>query len=331
MTDTPETEGTAVPEETSAPASEKKAKSKPKAKTDVPVANAAPNTTWKLKDIILPEDWNREKLTNISGLAQSIKEVGLVTALSVRPSDNPNKVILVDGRRRYAALQEAKITEANVTVLPTMDATEAYLLALVANEGRESNNAYELAMAFEKLVADGKKNRDIAKAIDKTEGYISQHRAILRTPNYVQKAIKSGQLPPSATRILVKLNYEEDQGFYDKVAEAMIAGSISIEDAAEKIDLYNEKKAEKEAGEAKKGKKSAAKTKAEKKRGPALKIPDYADKDILKQMEPLPKTEANKYLQHFADRLLKTSSKVKSAYNQGVLHGIEISYKLRGE
>lgn len=329
MTDTPETEGTAVSEETSAPATEKKPKAKPKPKAEVPAVNVAPNTTWKLKDIILPDDWNREKLTNIAGLAQSIKEVGLVTALSVRPSDNPNKVILVDGRRRYAALQEAKITEANVTVLPVMDNTEAYLLALVANEGRESNNAYELALAFEKLSAEGKKNRDIAKAIDKVEGYVSQHRAILRTPNFVQKAIKSGQLAPSATRILVRLNYEEDQSFYDKIAEAMIVGSVSIEDAAEKIDLYNEKK--KEAGEGKKGKKSAAKTKAEKKRGPSLKIPDYADKDVLKQMEPLPKTEANKYLQHFADRLLKTSSKVKSAYNQGVLHGIEISYKLRGE
>jgi hypothetical protein len=213
-----------------------------------------------------------------------------------------------------------------------MTPTAAYLVSLVANENRENNNAHELALAFERLATEGIKNRDIAKACGKTEGYVSQHRAILRTPDYVQKAIRNEQLPPSATRILVKLNYEEDQAFYDKIATAMIDGTVNLEDAAEKIDFYIAKKDAAAEGKSKgKGKKSAAKTKAEKRRGPTVRIPDYADKEVIKQMEALPKTEANKYLVHFADKLSKTSSKVKSAYNQGVLHGIEISYKLRGE
>lgn len=323
MSDTPENAATGAPE-TPPPAKTKPSKTLPTKDGD-----ALGPRTVKLKDIILPDDWNREKLTKIAELAQSIKEVGLITALSVMPAEGSNKYILVDGRRRYAALQEAKISDANVTVLPAKSPTEAYLAALVANENRESNNAHELALAFEKLVAEGKKNRDISKACGKTEGYVSQHRAILRTPDYVQKAIRNGDLPPSATRILVKLNYEEDQAFYDKIATAMIEGNINLEEAAVKVDMHLEQKEGKESGKGKK--KSAAKTKAEKRRGPTIRVLDYADKEVLKQMEPLPKTEANKYLQHFADKLSKTSSKVKSAYNQGVLHGIEISYKLRGE
>jgi hypothetical protein len=151
----------------------------------------------------------------------------------------------------------------------------------------------------------------------------------LRAPDYVQKAISSGKLPPSTTRTLGKLDPEEDKAFYDKVAASMIAGTMRNEDANEKIDYYLTKK----KGESdKKGSgKSAAKTKAEKRRGPTVRIPDYADKEVIKQMESLPKTEANTYLVHFAEKLAKTSSKVKSAYHQGVLHGIEISYKLRGE
>jgi ParB/RepB/Spo0J family partition protein len=320
MSETPETPATGASEETPA--------KPPKA----PKNTGAVGMVVKLKDIILPDDWNREKLTNIPSLAQSIKEVGLINSLTVIPAeDKPGKYILRDGRRRYAALQEAKITEAAVNILPAMTPTVAYLVSLVANENRENNNAHELALAFEKLVAEGMKNRDIAKACGKTEGYVSQHRAILRTPDYVQKAIRNGALPPSATRLLVKLNYEEDQAFYDKIAEAMIDGSVNLEDAAERIDLHLEQKEAKESGKGKKGKKSAAKTKAEKRRGPTIRIPDYADKEVVKQMEALPKTEANKYLVHFADKLAKTSSKVKSAYNQGVLHGIEISYKLRAE
>lgn len=325
MTDTPETEATGVPE--TPPPKEKPAKA-PKEKE-----TATGPRIVKLKDILLPEDWNREKLTKISELAQSIKDIGLTSALTVLLSkEHPGKYILRDGRRRYAALLEAKITEVPVNVLPEMTETKARLVSIAANENREENNPYEKALTFESLAADGVKNRDIAKACGKTEGYVSQHRTILRTPDYVQKAIRAGHLPASATRILVKLNYEEDQAFYDKIAEAMIEGSLNLEDAAEKIDFHLEQKEAKESGKGKdKGKKSAAKTKAEKRRGPTVRIPDYADKEVVKQMEALPKTEANKYLVHFADKLSKTSSKVKSAYNQGVLHGIEISYKLRAE
>jgi ParB/RepB/Spo0J family partition protein len=320
MTDTQENAATGAPE-TPPP------KKPPKEKE----AATGPRVV-KLKDILLPEDWNREKLTKISELAQSIKDIGLTSALTVLLSkEHPGKYILRDGRRRYAALHEAKIAEAPVNVLPEMDETKARLVSIAANENREENNPYEKALTFESLAADGVKNRDIAKACGKTEGYVSQHRAILRTPDYVQKAIRAGHLPASATRILVKLNYEEDQAFYDKVAEAMIAGTMNLEDAAEKIDYHLSQKEAKESGGKGKGKKSAAKTKAEKRRGPTVRIPDYADKEVIKQMEALPKTEANKYLVHFADKLSKTISKVKSAYNQGVLHGIEISYKLRGE
>lgn len=323
MSETPETQATGASE---TPPDKKPDKKPPKP----PKTEAATGMhIIKLKDILLPEDWNREKLTKIAELAQSIKDIGLTSALTVMPSkDHPGKFTLRDGRRRYAALQEAKIHEAPVNVLPEMDETKARLVSIAANENREENNPYEKALTFESLATDGIKNRDIAKACGKTEGYVSQHRAILRTPDFVQKAIRSDKLPPSATRILVKLNYEEDQAFYDKIAEAMIAGTVNLEDAAEKIDFYLAKKEE----SGKKGKKkSGAKTKAEKRRGPTVRIPDYADKEVIKQMEALPKAEANKYLVHFADKLSKTSSKVKSAYNQGVLHGIEISYKLRAE
>lgn len=332
MSDTQENQDTGAPE-TATPD-----KTPVKAPKKEPVKKAPKNATAdagprviKLKDIILPGEWNREKLTKIPELAHSIKEIGLTCALTVvAAKDQPGKYVLCDGRRRYAALQEAKIQDVPVNVLPEMNETQARLASIAANENREENNPYEKALTFESLAADGVKNRDIAKACGKTEGYVSQHRSILRTPDYVQKAIRAGQLPPSATRILVKMNYEDDQAFYDKVAEAMIAGSINMEDAAEKINFYLKKKDEASDNEGKK-KKSAAKTKAEKKRGPTVRIPDYSDKDVVKQMEALPKTKAQEYLTYFAEKLAKTSSKVKSAYNQGVLHGIEISYKLRGE
>lgn len=327
MFDTPETSVTVAPE-TEAPTVKKTVpKPKPKSAKEIMVFDTH---ALKLKNIILPDDWNREKLTNIPALAQSIKDVGLINALTVIPApDRAGKFILRDGRRRFAALQEAKITEAAVNVLPEMTPTKAYLISLVANENRESNNAHELALAFERLATEGVKNRDIAKACGKTEGYVSQRRAILRTPDYVQKAIRSEKLPPSAVRLLVKMNYEEDRAFYDKIAAAMIDGAISLEDAGDKIDFHLAKK--EEAASGKKSKKNAAKTKAEKKRGPTVRIPDYSAKEVVKQMEALPKTEASKYLVYFAEKLSKTSSKVKSAYHQGVLHGIEISYKLRGE
>lgn len=329
MSDTPVTQDPGTPETPAEapPPTPEKAKKAPKAEKVV----GAICTVAKLKDLQLPQNWNREKLTNIANLAQSIKSVGLVTALSVKSiPGSPGKYEIVDGARRFAALQENKAAEANITILPEMDPADSELASLAANACREDNNPWEMACAFDRAVSNGKTNKDIAHSLGKSDGHVSQYRGILRTPDSVQKAIKVGKLPPSVTRILLKLNYEDDQVFYDKIVEAMLGG-LSLEDAAEKVDFHLAKKEAKAEGEGKSKKKSAAKTKAEKRRGPTVRIPDYADKEVAKKMEALPKKEAQEYLVHFADKLTKTSSKVKSAYHQGVLHGIEISYKLRGE
>ena len=325
-----------TPETPEAPAgSEKKVTVKPKAavkKTAKPKKPAAKkaikkvdNTTLLMTQIELSEEWDRDELGDISGLVESIREVGLLDALLVQPTANPKKFLLLHGRRRYAALTEVGTKRVPVTFDNDTSGKDKKDLAkmLAANNVRKDLTAYELARVLDQLAAKGYSNEELAKVCGKSTGFVSQHRAVWHAPKELQDALREGTIKVSLFRHLNKLG-EDDHKFYDKVAEAALKG-IPATKLGDKVDGYLAKKAEK-AG--KDGKKATPKPKrggAAHKSKAELTIRNYEDKEVQRAVTMVTKTTALGYMTEYADRLRQATKRDKQRYYQGVLDGLEMA------
>lgn len=321
MTETQETKPT--PNPTPVPTPEKTPA--PKKEKEVGVKNL----TMPLKDIELSEDWNREKLGDVKGLVQSLKEIGQKVPLVVRRHPKKeNKVMLVDGRRRYAALQEAGIKEALISFSSEASDLDAFETSMVVNEAREPNNAWEKSCGFQKLIDGGKNVKGIARTAGRSEGFVSQHLAAQKVHKKLQAALKADKIPLSAIRHFARLDYEADTSIYDKLMDSLIDGSLSAQDVGDKIDVYVDKKEKAEAAKETKegGKGKGKKAKAEKKRpGPKVQVTDYTSAEVKKLVKMIGKEKALEWLIYYGDKLKGTNSAHKRAHYQGVIEGLEIA------
>jgi ParB/RepB/Spo0J family partition protein len=176
------------------------------------------NATLPVKDIILPEQWNREGPGKLDSLIESFKTHGQLSALTVRPGEKPGTFILVDGMRRILVMKDLGIKDAKVTITESADSTDAYVKSFVTNFHRLGHDPVEISNIFATL-SETLKNKDIAKLCGVSEGSVSQHLAIRKLPAKFLTAMKKGQLLMAEGRELCRLDPEEDAEFLDKVGK----------------------------------------------------------------------------------------------------------------
>ena len=288
------------------------------------------NLTTSLSNIKLPKDWNRDKLGDLSGLISSIKDRGQVVPLVVRRGSKPGKYILVDGRRRYAALLKIGISNALIVISEATNDGDAFLESMVANMAREDNTPYERARSFGILVDTyGKTNEEIAKSWGRTPGSVSQYLAVLKADKKLQTALKKGTIALAMFRHFAKLDREQDKVFYEGAMLKAFEGA-SAQVIGDAIDAYLERQAKKAAAKTEgsapakpKAKKGAAAHKP-KKNAPKLTIQDYRDPEIVKDIKMIPKKDAIDWLDTYREKALDATTSRKRDYYQGVLEGMEI-------
>jgi ParB/RepB/Spo0J family partition protein len=301
------------------PVTEKKGKKTAKTSTEkkpVTKVEIPKNLRIPLKDITFPDRYNRDKVGDIKGLVQSIITVGQKVALLVRvdPTD-PSKVLLVDGRRRYAAMLEAGVKDALVTFTDDDNDVDAYLTSMLTNLAREGHNPIEIAESFQYLVDSGKKNKNIAASCSKSEAFVSQHLNILKLPPEAIKYARSEKLKFAHLRSLLRVFNEEDIKFYDKVFEATVDNDWTPEDTENAIVIYLDKKAEKaKAAGTKKDKKKAGRPTKNK---PKLK--DYANMSL----KLVSQKEARAYFLEANELVESANTKDRVNFYKGIIIGME--------
>ena len=92
-----------------------------------------------------PHSQLRKSLDNVSELASSIKQYGLLQPIVVRPKNHAYEVVA--GNRRLAAAVMLKLRKINCHLVELSD-KEAYEVALVENVQHKSMNPIEEATAF---------------------------------------------------------------------------------------------------------------------------------------------------------------------------------------
>lgn len=179
------------------------------AATEAPTAGTeAPRSELPLNLISENPDNPREKLGDVTDLVVTLKEIGLVQAITVATTEaylraRPDRAkdlqagaeyVVVDGHRRHAAAREAGFDSIKYTVNDDFVATDERLLeaAFVANLQRENLSDLEEAAALEKLVEYYGSQRKAAQRLGVTQAFISQRLSLLKLDPTLQADLESG-------------------------------------------------------------------------------------------------------------------------------------------
>jgi ParB family chromosome partitioning protein len=138
----------------------------------------------------------------VSGLAESIREQGLIQPVVVRPRSQGGYE-LIAGERRWRAAREAGI-EAVPAVVREADDRESLLLAVVENVAREDLSPVEEARAYAVLLDEfGLALSDVATRVGRSKPAVSNRVRLLELPPDVLGMVERGQLSEGHARAVL--------------------------------------------------------------------------------------------------------------------------------
>jgi ParB family transcriptional regulator, chromosome partitioning protein len=157
-------------------------------------------------------------------LVHSIKEIGLLQPVVVRPLGD-ERYELVMGERRWRATQDA-----GLDVIPAIvrDTGDQNMLrdALLENLHRAQLNPLEEAAAYGQLLEDfGCTHDELAQRIGRSRPQITNTLRLLKLPPPVQRRVAAGVLSAGHARALLSVAEEEAQ---EKLAHRVVAEGLSV-------------------------------------------------------------------------------------------------------
>jgi ParB family chromosome partitioning protein len=174
--------------------------------------------------------FDEEALTE---LEHSIREVGLLQPIVVRPQGD-GRYELIMGERRWRASQRAGLTTIPAIVRDTQD--DAMLRdALLENLHRSQLNPLEEAAAYQQLLADfGTTHEELAHRIGRSRPQISNTIRLLGLPPTVQSKVAAGVLSAGHARAILGLSSPEAM---DAMAHRVVAEGMSVRSTEEAVAL----------------------------------------------------------------------------------------------
>ena len=144
---------------------------------------------------------------SIKGLAESIKQNGLLQPVTVRK--NGDKYELIAGERRYRASLLNGASDIEAIIMESSD-EESANLALIENLQREDLNAIEQAMAMRRIMSsEGLTQNELAKRLGYRQSTVANKLRLLKLPEYIKQAISHRTITERHARAL--LNVPEDK------------------------------------------------------------------------------------------------------------------------
>ena len=171
----------------------------------------------------------------LQGLAESIRENGVIQPLIVR--GKAGRYELIAGERRWRAAKLAGLQQVPVVVQDI--ATEKLLeLSLIENIQREDLNPIELALAFDRLAREHSlSHEEIGRRTGKDRTTITNMIRLLKLPQGVQVLLAEHRLSMGHARALLGLS---DPGIQLQLAEQATARGLSVRQIERSVQKLNE-------------------------------------------------------------------------------------------
>ncbi len=140
----------------------------------------------------------------IKGLADSIRERGILQPLMVRPlTGEKDSYEIIAGERRWRAAQLVGLHEVPV-VIRTITDREAMEFGLIENVQRQDLSPLEEAEGYQRLMEEFKHTVDgLAKVVGKSRPHISNMLRLLSLPAPVKKLIDSREISMGHARAII--------------------------------------------------------------------------------------------------------------------------------
>ncbi|WP_372699576.1 ParB/RepB/Spo0J family partition protein [Arthrobacter sp. JSM 101049] len=173
---------------------------------------------------------------DMAELVHSIKEVGLLQPIVVRPSDEEGAQLyeLVMGERRWRAVQMAGLATIPAIVRQTSD-TDLLRDALLENLHRSQLNPLEEAAAYQQLMQEFEcTQEELSDRIGRSRPQISNTIRLMKLPALVQRRVAAGVLSAGHARALLGLS---DAGEMERLAQRIVNEGLSVRATEEIVSL----------------------------------------------------------------------------------------------
>ncbi len=160
----------------------------------------------------------------LTELALSIKEVGLLQPPVVRSIGN-GKYQLIMGERRFRAAKLAGLKNIPVIIRQTSD-DQLLREALVENIHRSQLNPLEEAAAYQQLLNDfGYTHDELAMKLSKSRPVITNTMRLLNLPPAVQRRVAAGVISAGHARALLSLTDEKE---IENLANRIVSEGLTV-------------------------------------------------------------------------------------------------------
>lgn len=191
-----------------------------------------------LDKLIANQEQPRQLFTEDSlvELAESIKHLGIIQPLTVRPEQGTGKYLIISGERRYRAAQIAGLSTVPVYIREAKSG-ELLELALVENIQRENLNPIEISLTYQRLLEQsGKTQEALAQRVGKKRSTISNYLRLLQLPAVVQLGLSEQRLDMGHARALLQVEDPERQL---ELYQMILDQSLSVREVEELARAIN--------------------------------------------------------------------------------------------
>jgi len=171
----------------------------------------------------------------LSELAASIREVGLLQPVLVRPAGDGYE--LIAGERRWRAARRLGM-QTIPSLVRTADDASTLEQAVVENVHRAGLNPLEEAAAYQQLIEDfGLTHDEVATRVGRSRATISNTLRLMQLPPAIQRLLHEGQISAGHARALLGT---PDRAYQEQLARRVAAEELSVRAVEDAIRLREE-------------------------------------------------------------------------------------------
>ena len=177
---------------------------------------------------------------DISDLASSIKELGLIQPITVKKDQNNYE--LISGERRLRAFKQLSIKTIPAYVRNANDQTSLEM-ALVENIQRKDLDPIEIAISYSRLIDELNLSQDeMSKRVGKDRSTISNYIRLLKLDPIIQSGIRDNFISMGHGRCLINIESKDQQIL---IYEKILRNSLSVRQTEKIVKELSGKKIKK--------------------------------------------------------------------------------------